>query len=174
MTPERLHVEDQLLVMDAQDGSAAAMDALVKRWQKRLWHHAHRLTGDREAAWDVTQSAWCDMIRRLGKLHDPASFAAWAYKITTCKAVDWIKKTQRQRSLPLDRPERIADQTQDTPELDEYLSRLTVHQRTVLCLYYFENLSIAEISEVLNIRPGTVKSRLHTARGELKKQMTTS
>ena len=47
------NVEDQLLVMDAQDRVPGAMDRLVDRWQKPLWVHALRLTGDRHAAWDI-------------------------------------------------------------------------------------------------------------------------
>jgi len=44
MANKRSDIEDQLLVMDAQDGDAGAMEKLVKRWQKRLWQHAYRLT----------------------------------------------------------------------------------------------------------------------------------
>ena len=169
MTRERLHLEDQLLVMDAQDGSARAMDGLVKRWQKRLWRHARRLTGDREAAWDVTQSAWYDIIRRLRKLHDPAGFPAWAYKITTCKSIDWIKKKKRNKSVPLEDLEVMASDVKTTSDIEEFIAKLDIDKRAVLSLYYFEELSIAEISEILKIPAGTVKSRLHTARNELKK-----
>ncbi len=174
MTRARLHLEDQLLVMDAQDGIATAMETLVKRWQQRLWRHAHRLTGDREAAWDVTQSAWYDIIRRLGKLHDPASFPAWAYKITTCKSIDWIKKKKRNKSVPIENVETMAADSKPTSELGELIAKLDIDKRAVLSLYYFEELSIAEISEILKIPTGTVKSRLHTARNELKKRMNPS
>jgi DNA-directed RNA polymerase specialized sigma24 family protein len=50
MNKIRLDIEDQLLVMDAQDGDGEAMEKLVNRWQKRLWHHAYRLTGDEQGA----------------------------------------------------------------------------------------------------------------------------
>ena len=67
---------DQILVMDAQDGDARAMEKLVARWQKRLWHYAYRLTGTTEGAWDVTQESWLGIIIGLRRLHDPANFRA--------------------------------------------------------------------------------------------------
>jgi RNA polymerase sigma factor (sigma-70 family) len=103
------NIEDQLLVMDAQDGNAEAMEALVGRWQKRLWRHVFRLTGDREAAWDITQESWIGIIKGLRKLHDPASFRAWAYRIATNKTFDWIKKRRRARQI---RVEDIQDHRQ--------------------------------------------------------------
>ena len=91
-------IENQLLVMDAQDGDAAAMEKLVCRWQKRLWQHAYRMTADKEAAWDVTQQSWLGIIKGLRKLDDPENFKAWAYRITTNKSIDWIKR--RKRNIP--------------------------------------------------------------------------
>ena len=98
MENARSNIEDQLLVMDAQDGDVKAMEKLVSRWQKRLWEHAFRLTGDNQAAWDITQQAWLGIMKGLRKLHDPANFKPWAYKITTNKSIDWIskKKTDKQ------------------------------------------------------------------------------
>ena len=101
MKDERSSVEDQLLVMDAQDGDAEAMDKLVSRWQKPLWQHAHRLTCDSQAAWDITQQAWLGIIKGLRKLNDPANFRAWAYRITTNKSIDWIKRRKRTKQISL-------------------------------------------------------------------------
>ncbi|MHC4552847.1 MAG: RNA polymerase sigma factor [Planctomycetota bacterium] len=170
MRHERSHLEDQLLVMDAQDGSRDAMDQLVARWQKRLWRHARRLTGDEQGAWDVTQSAWYDIIRKLRKLHDPSSFPAWAYTITTRRAVDWIKKKQRSRSVPLDSLETVAPVEKNDSEIEELLNQLDIDKRTILSLYYFEQLSIADIAAAMKVPTGTVKSRLHTARNALKQK----
>ena len=165
---ERSQLEDQLLVMDAQDGNIEAMSKLVHRWQKRLWQHALRLTGDQQAAWDVTQSAWYDIIRRLQKLHDTTCFTTWAYKITTCKAIDWIKKKCPIQSLPPETLDTFAAKQPAENAVDELLKKLDIKKRAILYLYYFEELSVAEISEVMAIPAGTVKSRLHAARNELK------
>jgi len=76
MQPAREQIIDQLLVTDAQDGDAGAMEKLVSRWQKRLWQHAFRLTSDSQAAWDVTQQSWLGIIKGLRKLHDPERYGA--------------------------------------------------------------------------------------------------
>ena len=99
MKDDLLNIEDQILVMDAQEGNTNAMQKLVSRWQKRLWQHALRLTCDNQAAWDVTQQTWLDIIKGLRKLHDPANFRAWAYRITTNKSIDWIRKTKTDKHV---------------------------------------------------------------------------
>ena len=168
MDNKRKQLEDQILVMDAQDGDAEAMRKLVLRWQKRLWHHAYRLTGHEDAAWDVMQEAWHDMIKGLGKLHDPASFRPWAYKITTHKAMNWIKKKSRHQHVSLDAVHDNPARVQSDTGLKELIAQLRPAKKAVLTLYYFEQLSVSEISFALRIPPGTVKSRLHAAREELK------
>ena len=114
MKHELAEIEDHLLVMDAQDGDRKALEQLVRRWKKRLWQHAYRLTADPQAAWDVTQQSWLGILKGLRKLHDPARFKAWAYRITTHKAIDWIKKRKVRKEIPI---ESIADPCrQEKPE----------------------------------------------------------
>lgn len=169
MNEKHSQLQDQLLVMDAQDGRADAMDQLVARWQKRLWRHARRLTGDEQAAWDVTQSAWYDIIRRLKKLHDPASFPAWAYTITSRRAADWIKRKRKTQTLPLENVETVAAKEKGgESDIEELLGQLDIDKRSILSLYYFEELSIPEIAAAMKVPAGTVKSRLHAARNALK------
>ena len=168
MKDERYDIENQLLVMDAQDGDATAMEKLVSRWQKRLWQHAFRLTGDTQAAWDITQQTWLGIIKGLRKLHDPASFKAWAYGITTNKSIDWIKKTKAARHISIEEIEEQQHKEKTDTGLKELLEKLDIRKRIVLSLYYFEHLSVPEISVALKIPTGTVKSRLANARKELK------
>lgn len=63
MALESESLMDEILVLDRQSGSVGALEALVSRWQKRLWRHAYCLTGDAEAAWDVAQESWLGIIR---------------------------------------------------------------------------------------------------------------
>ena len=154
--------------MDCQSGSAKAMEMLVSRWQKRLWKYACNLTGDNEAAWDITQESWLSIIKGLRKLQDPASFKAWAYRITTNKAIDWIKKKSAARKVELDEVQDLQHKDEKDAGLKELLDKIDMKKRTVLNLYYFEQLSVPEIGIALRIPRGTVKSRLHSARKELK------
>ena len=138
------------------------------RWQKRLWQHAYRLIGDTEAAWDVTQQTWLGIIRGLRKLRDPAYFRAWAYSITTNKAIDWIKKSPAAKQVSIEDVQEPQQKQKQDAGLKELLEKLEIRKRAVLSLYYFEQLSVPEVSAALGIPTGTVKSRLHNARRELK------
>ncbi|MHC4456907.1 MAG: RNA polymerase sigma factor [Planctomycetota bacterium] len=168
MKEKRCDIEDQLLVMDAQDGDVEAMEKLVSRWQKRLWLHAYRLTTDSQAAWDITQQAWLGIIKGLRKLHDPANFKAWAYGITTNKSFDWLKKSKAGKQISIEEIQEHQHKAKKDSGVKELLEKLDMKKRVVLSLYYFEQLSVPEISLALKIPAGTVKSRLHNARKELK------
>jgi RNA polymerase sigma-70 factor (ECF subfamily) len=168
MANECSDIEDQLLVMDAQDGDINAMEKLVSRWQKRLWHHAFRLTADSQAAWDITQQSWLGIIKGLKKLDDPANFKAWAYRITTNKSIDWIKKDEVVKHVSIEEVQGHQHTEKKVIEVKELLEKLDIRKRAVLYLYYFEQLSVSEIGIALKIPDGTVKSRLANARKELK------
>ena len=177
MSQATRQLQDELLVLMAQDGEAAAWDELVARWQKPLWRHACRLTGRTEAAWDVMQEAWLAMVRGLAKLDDPRRFRAWAYRITTRRAVDWVRGRQRDRHgqdilETAGRPSESPDQAavvDSASDVRAALGKIDLNHRVVLTLYYLDELGINEIADVLNIPPGTVKSRLHHGRAELRR-----
>lgn len=149
------------------------METLVQRWQKPLWRHAYRLTGNEDAAWDAVQEAWMGIVRGIGRLEDPECFRRWAYRIVTHKATDWIRRHQllRVRSRELDEntaPPQKESQAGSAEEARSLLAKLPADQRTILALRYVDGCSTAEIAEILDIPEGTVKSRLHHARLELK------
>jgi len=173
MAEETEQLIDEILVMDAQTGSVKAMEALVGRWQKRLWRYAYDLTGRTDAAWDVTQDGWLGIVRGIRRLQDPAHFRAWAYRIVTNKANDWIRREMRKTRLQpqATEPQATAGEvmrTEVSNDLRDLLSRLSERSRAVLTLHYIECFGVAEIAGILRIAKGTVKSRLHTARKELK------
>jgi len=159
---------DEILVMDCQSGSVRALEVLVSRWQKRLWRYAYNLTGDSEMAWDITQDSWLSILKGLRKLHDPANFKAWAYRITTNKSVDWIRKGKAVKQTSIEEIKDTQQQEKRDMGIKELVGKIDVRKRVVLNLYYFEQLSISEISAALKIPKGTVKSRLANARKELK------
>ena len=154
--------------MDCQSGSARAMEMLVSRWQKRLWKYAFNLTDDTEAAWDITQESWLGIIKGIRKLHDPAKFKAWVYRIVTNKINDWIRNNKMVKKVELNEIQGYQHKDEQNTDVKEMLAKLDIKKRAVLSLYYFEQLSIPEIGIALKIPRGTVKSRLHNARNELK------
>ncbi len=159
---------DEILVIDCQAGRVQALEALVSRWNKPLWRHACRLVGDGDIAWDITQQSWLAIIKGIKRLREPAHFRAWAYRITTSKAMDWIRRNQRRQNTDREACRRHRSGTAEDSAVRELLEKLDVKKKVVLSLYYFEQLSVTEISIALKIPKGTVRSRLHNARKELK------
>jgi len=173
MTDLSEQLVDEVLVMECQRGNAKALDMLISRWQKRLWCYVYRLTGRSEAAWEATQDAWLGIVRGIGRLQEPARFRSWAYRIATNKAHDWTRSNPR--APQEEATGRAAGGNPDTAQsleasidLRAILRRLPDARRTVLTLYYLEGFGVAEMAAILRIPAGTVKSRLHTARGEFK------
>jgi len=170
---------DELLVIRSQGGDKQALLLLINRWNKKMLSKANILTGDYEASKDIVQECWHAIIRGLNKLNDPSRFGPWVYRIVQGKSVDWIRQKQRSRKVF---SENV--QTEDLPsfsitslveesesetdlavrKLRAALSKLTGDQRFLLSLHYLENQSLQDISQVLLIPLGTVKSRLFHAR----------
>ena len=171
----RERATDELLVLRCQEGDAGAFDELIGRWQERLWRHAWRLTDSRDAAWDAIQEAWITVSRDIRGLKDAAAFPTWAYRITSNRCHDWIRRQRRRRRADkayAEGADRVENETpgahQRSADLDEALSRLPGRDRAILSLRYEEEFGVAEIAKILKIPPGTVKSRLHYARKRLR------
>ena len=173
MDSQANRVIDEALVIEAQAGSVAAMDALVRRWQRRLYVYARRWLSQEDKAWDACQEAWIGIVRGLRRLDDPGTFAAWAYRIVTNKCKDRLSRDARAKWLS-DELAVIADAHQDDRdaadrlELTEAIGLLPGPMQAVLMLRYFEGFALGEMADILGVPEGTVKSRLSRARAELK------
>ena len=171
-------IQDELLVLQFQGGDSEALKALIGRWQPRLARLAWRLTCEREVTRDIVQDTWLAIVRGLKRLDDPARFRVWAYRIVRNKCADWTRRRAAQRGVAgnpreesgLNSRERSnqADSAGDVDRLREALLGIGAEPRAVLSLYYLDDMSIAEIAQVLEVPMGTVKSRLFHARGRLK------
>ena len=171
-------ITDGLLLLRCQQGDGEAFAELVRRWQARLFRHACRMTGRREAAADVVQESWLAVLRGLPRLADVDAFPKWVYTIVTNKSADWVRKQQRQRRLTEAWSEkqqeeaRAASDTKGRPSsLADALEPLSTRERGLVTLYYVEGFSTEEIADILAIPRGTVKSRLHAARAKIRAQM---
>ncbi|MGD9634244.1 MAG: RNA polymerase sigma factor [Pirellulales bacterium] len=174
--PEDIH--DEWLVLRCQEDDAAALTELVERWQPRLLRHAMHLAGDRDGANDVVQQAWVAIIHGLRRLSDASRFRSWAYQIVTHKSADWIRRRQRERRTAADlaiaeRESVVSAETaqaaaEDSASLRVAIQRLSPDRRAALSMFYIDEMSLTEIAEALSLPIGTVKSRLHYARQELK------
>ena len=171
---------DEYLVVLSQAGSVDAFDGLARRWTPRLLRYAARMLGgstdSAEAARDVVQETWVGAIRGLRSLREPSQFSTWIYGIATRKCADAIRANVRRRRFDAGVAADVGSQeASPTPESDIDLATairgLPPIHRAVVHLFYREELNVEEIASVLNIAPGTVKSRLHHARLALRQQL---
>ena len=172
MNSQADRIIDEALVIEAQAGSAVAMDALVRRWQRRLYVYARRWLGREDKAWDACQEAWIGIVRGLRRLDDPGTFAAWAYRIVTNKCKDRLSRDARDKWLSDELAANVRQDARgdaaDRLELNEAISLLPGPMQAVLILRYFEGFALGEMADILGVPEGTVKSRLARARAELK------
>ena len=95
MRRDKARILDEYLVASAKAGNRAAFQQLAERWQPKLLSHAYRLMGDREAARDIVQDCWRDIVTGLSRLDDVALFPAWAYRIISRRAADGIRRKSK-------------------------------------------------------------------------------
>jgi RNA polymerase sigma factor (sigma-70 family) len=164
----------ELLVLRCRRGERAAWEELVAIWERPLLYYLRRMARSEGEAVAWLQDTWVRVFTSLGTLSDPARLAAWLYMIARRVALRNLGAIAEARGDEIDVHDG-ADPGRDTlRELEDAeavhwgLDRLAPAQREVLVLFFLEDLSLREIAEVLGIPVGTVKSRLHTARGELR------
>ncbi|MGD0815121.1 MAG: RNA polymerase sigma factor [Verrucomicrobiota bacterium] len=165
-------IQDDLLVLQCQQGDAGCFDRLVRRWQQPLLNYAYRVTGDWAVAQDIVQETWLAVIRGLITLKDVAYFRTWLYRIASHKCQDhWRRKQTRQgfaEELQKQPLATGAPPNAERADIDASFRRLPPDSRTVLALMYLEDFSIGEIAGLLSLPEGTVKSRLFHARQQLR------
>lgn len=182
---------DEELLDRARRGDRTALEALVLRYQPRVYRFGMQLCGDPEDAGDVLQDTMIAMLRSLHQFRGDAAVSTWLYSIARSFCV---KKRRRSKFAPAEEaslealereplwepPDPNPDPEQQTlgRELDALLhaalSALPVSQREVLVLRDIEGLTAPEVAQVLGLSVEAVKSRLHRARLALRQALVPS
>jgi RNA polymerase sigma-70 factor (ECF subfamily) len=120
--------------------------------------------------------------RFVGRVDHHRPLEPWLYRVTANLSYTWVKRRKRWFS-PLEdiaewisgnkrhAPQHAAEMGEQSQQVQQAISALPIGQRVVIVLYYINDLSLQEISEILEIPQGTVKSRLHYGRQSLKKHL---
>lgn len=169
------HIATDALVKGYQQGNRDALRLLIKRFHPKLLKTIRYTINRSDAAEDIAQECWYAIIQQLEGLKLKISFDAWALTIARRKSIDWIREQQRERKHAERLKAEAVIKTDESENLSALLEiihngivQLPPTQRIVLNLFYLENLNLKEISRMLGIPEGTVKSRLFTAREKLK------
>jgi RNA polymerase sigma-70 factor (ECF subfamily) len=167
---------ERALVERARDGDLDAFEEIVRARIDAVFRLTMAILGNEADARDATQEAFVQAWARMGTIRDPGRFDAWLQRVTV-NASRMVHRSRRRRAVR-EIPERHLSRTatyaasadrDDSHVLDVALQRLDIDQRTILVLHHLEGHSVAELADLLGIPVGTVKSRLHTARGALQK-----
>lgn len=166
---------DEWLILRIRTGDNTAFQLLAERWYVKLVKHAYYLVKDKDVAQDIAQDTWAVVVRKLHTLKEPRRFKFWIFNIARNKSADWIKSEQKNRALKAEikqessefEPE-IETKNDNIARLRTALRKLPETKREILDLFYLESCNIQEISQILQIPVGTVKSRLFSAREHLK------
>jgi RNA polymerase sigma-70 factor (ECF subfamily) len=178
MNDRKSKLRDDLLVLACHEGRADAFGALVDRWQEPLWRYSYRLTGREDVAWDIVQETWIAVAKGLAGLSDPARFRSWVHTIATRRAADRGRREHDDHwehgagAGSLDAAVEPAVDEGEPADAVELLRAALKHvsgeRRALLSLFYVDDFDLREIADVLGVPEGTVKSRLHHAREELR------
>lgn len=175
--------DDATLIELSVRGDRSAFGELVRRYQDRLYNSVYRVLGNADDAQDVVQDAFLNAYQSLGQFKGDARFFTWLYRIAFNAAIS-LKRRHRvplsadltgggQPVEPLDeseaaQPARALERDDDVRRLQAALDRLTPEHRTVLVLKEIDGQKYEVIAEILDVPIGTVRSRLHRARLELR------
>jgi len=162
------------LALRCQTGDPAAFSDLIAVMERPLLYYATSLTGNQDVALDVLQDAWLKVVHNIRTLKDPGSLKPWLYAITHGVAVDRIRrdyKRDKAEQSQLDDVFNIDEPSfdeEDAIAIRDALLRLGIKHREVLVLHFLQDLSILEIANVVGCSEGTVKSRIHYAKRQMK------
>ena len=177
---------DVELIHRVLDGDDAAFTELVKKYQKPVHALVWRKIGDFHIAEEITQDTFLKAYQGLATLKKPQSFASWLYVIAANHCSTWLRKKRLQmQSLEETSRARLEKATYSGYVIEEnerttveaqrevvkkLLAKLQESERTVITLYYFSEMSSAEIGAFLGVSANTIRSRLRRAQQRLRKE----
>ena len=193
--PSFAKFSDEKLVVLAQEGDLDAWDALISRYEQKIYSLSMRMLRNVQDSEDVTQQTFLNVMENLQSFRGDSSFSTWILRIATHASLKVIRKRKGGRTVSLDEsqiedestgniphPEYIAS-WKDLPEeamlsgelkdlLKEALTELEEKYRIVFLLRDVEGLSIRETAETLGISEANIKVRLLRARLQLREKLT--
>jgi RNA polymerase sigma-70 factor, ECF subfamily len=178
--------DEQLMWRVKRDDDAAAFARLVARWEKPIQRLCFRMTGDGHRAEDLTQTAFTRVFTRRAEWEPTGKFSTFLWRVALNLCHDELRRRQRRGEFSLEalseegdgvaserfaadhpQPDAEAEASERGEQVRRALDRLAGHYREVVVLRHYEGLKFREISEVLGIPEGTVKSRMTEALAQL-------
>lgn len=181
-----MNPDDRRLIAESLAGRTASFGELVLRYQDRLYHVANRVLDNPDDALDAVQDAFVSAYQSLASFKGEAEFFTWLYRIAFNTAISAKRRKRSVLSLdagggregesridPEDRasdvaPEAALERSEDERMLAHAIAKLSPEHRAVLLMKDIDGLKYEEIADLMAVPIGTVRSRLHRARLELR------
>ena len=166
---------EELLILRAQLGDQKAFQRLVLQYTQQLFLYCTSFNLDAARCEDIIQEVWLAAYRSLGRLRSVAKFRSWLYDIARNKARQHLDKKVRDELLMQNAAE-YSEESMQQPSFNDYLDALpaafeclSIDHREILTLRFLNEMSYAEMADLIGIGVGTVKSRIHYAKTALHK-----
>ncbi len=188
--PDTHDPDDDVLVARTQNGDPSAYDELIRRYQKRVYSVIYNMTHNHADTNDLLMETFAKAYKGIHGFKRGARFYTWVYRIAVNQTINFLKRNKNRSNVSLDnedndlqnRKEMIdqslaadAEKQNQMQELQKKLNqsllRLSEEHRAVVTLADVQGLSHEEISKILGISKGTVKSRLFYAHKQLQKYL---
>jgi RNA polymerase sigma-70 factor (ECF subfamily) len=174
-------LSDEAIMLKVQQGETGLLDLLVRRYERPLYGFAARVLGNRTAAEDAFQESFLRVLRKRASYKRGAPFRPWLYQICLNACRDALRKSSRRPEAelperlaladPAPGPETLSQQAMLAERVRQAVESLPQKHREVFLLQYYQNLQYPEISEILGIPVGTVKSRMFHASQKLSQHL---
>ena len=184
--PDKVQYSDKELILRFQQGDELAYVELVNRYRNRLINFVFRFVGSFEEAEDIVQDTFVKLYQKKDYYRPISAFSTWIFTIASNLAKTELRKRKRRKVSYLSQigiEEKDFDipveDTTDEETVGEYtesqiqgaIQSLQLHFRTALILRDIEELSYEEISKILDVPLGTIKSRINRARLQLQEKL---
>jgi RNA polymerase sigma-70 factor (ECF subfamily) len=170
--------DDTQLIERCRSGDRKAFEALLAEYEKPVFNAAYRMLNSRDDAQDITQTVFLKVFENIHQFDPSRRFFSWIYRITLNESINWLGKRNRLEPLTHEAafegkgPEQEVESASVSSNVQAALMTIKSEYRSVVVLKHFLGCSYVEISQVLDIPEKKVKSRLYTARQQLKDALT--
>jgi RNA polymerase sigma factor (sigma-70 family) len=172
----------ELWVLDAKRGDENAFTQLCHHFHASLLRFSFKLSGNEQLAHDAVQNSWLKITKSITRIEDPRAFKSWLYQAVRWQTLDLMRQNKRKESWQLTEGtgKSIDDlsasndafaENHDNDNLLKIIATLADIDKQAIHLFYLEEMTLQEISIVLMVPIGTIKSRLNRARKKLKDKL---
>ena len=168
---------DRIAVERCLEGDSDAFGELITRYQRPVFNTVLHMVGDTEDAREVCQQAFMKAFEHLASYDRERKFFSWIYRVAVNESINWIKARRPHVELdesiehPRANPAREFEELEEWRHLHEAILELEPNYRAVVILRHFVHFSYDEIAAILKLPEKTVKSRLFTARQQLREAL---